>query len=149
MGGCVGRCGFIWPRCREHLWLAQKAWCVGCCHSEENLSGFQLARVWVAIIVSLAFVRSYFFCRWLRRPVLSWTEVPVFPSPRAVQPIQPAESPPHGQNYSLTPTAPLPPPSLPPFLQTCFSFETTGMGTGRGERLTKGKKRLKPERRIE
>lgn len=61
MGGCVGRCGFIWPRCREHPWLAQKAWCVGCCHSEENLWGFQLARVWVAIIVSLAFVRSYFF----------------------------------------------------------------------------------------
>lgn len=97
----------------------------------------------------ISFCALLFFCRWLRRPVLSWTEVPVFPSPRAVQPIQPAESPPHGQNYSLTPTAPLPPPSLPPFLQTCFSLETTGMGTGRGERLTKGKKRLKPERRIE
>lgn len=28
---------------------------------------------------------------------------------------------------------PLPPPSLPPFLQTCFSLETTGIGMGRGK----------------
>lgn len=28
---------------------------------------------------------------------------------------------------------PLPPPSLPPFLQTCFSLETTGMGMGWGK----------------
>lgn len=55
----MGRCGFIWLQCREHPWLF-KAWCVGCCHSEENLAGFELARVWVAIIVSLAFVHSYF-----------------------------------------------------------------------------------------
>lgn len=45
--------------------------------------------------------------------------------------------------------SPSPSTLVAPFLQTCFSLETTGMGTGRGERLTKGKKRLKPERRIE
>lgn len=36
--------------------------------------------------------------------VLFWTEVPGFPSLQVVQAIQQAESPSHGQNYSLTPT---------------------------------------------
>ena len=57
---------------------------------------------------------------------------PFFPSPRAVQPIQPAESPPHGQNYSLTPTAPLPPPSLPPFPPNVLQLRDNRDGDGAG-----------------
>ena len=129
----MGRCGFIWLRCREHPWLAQKAWCVGCCCSEENLSGFQLARVWVAIIVSLAFVRSYFFFFLQMAASTGFVlDRGARFSPRAVQPIQPAESPPHGQNYSLTPTAPLPPPSLPPFPPNVLQLRDNRDGDGAG-----------------
>lgn len=149
MGGCVGRCGFIWPRCREHPWLAQKAWCVGCCHSEENLSGFQLARVWVAIIVSLAFVRSYFFLQMAASTGFVLDRGARFPLPSRRATNSASRIPATRTKLLINSHSPSPSTLVAPFLQTCFSLETTGMGTGRGERLTKGKKRLKPERRIE
>lgn len=59
-----------------------------------------------------------------------------FPHRHMTEPVQLAESTSLGQNYSLTSST-----RSPPFVHTRFSSETTGMG--RGQSLTKEKKRLK------